>query len=171
MVKGKSYRIALCGVTTTLAVAVLTVGHWLSFGEFFWYFVASILTDLPERTMDKALCCFSTAFLAAVLCGFNFIYLAAFCLLMAPYVLVSASVRGRPAAVRYLAVAAVSFCGLMAVCWWTPMFFVQLNAAPGSVRVNVMFVMLAVSLLFEPVYGRLYRVCRKIFLKVWTRLR
>ena len=170
MQKGKSYRIAMCGMAITLAVVMLAFGHVLTMGEFFWYFVASLLVDVPERTADKALCVLATSFLSAILCGFNYVYLAAFCLLMAPYVLVKAATRQCPPIVQYVAVATASFLGMLGVCWWTPMFFVQLSiVTTPSVRWTALAVIFLASLVFEPLYGRLYRFCKQILLKVWYR--
>lgn len=170
MQKGKSYRIAMCGMAITLAVVMLAFGHVLTMGEFFWYFVASLLVDVPERTADKALCVLATSFLSAILCGFNYVYLAAFCLLMAPYVLVKAVTRQWPPIVQYVAVATASFLGMLGVCWWTPMFFVQLSiVTTPSVRWTALAVIFLASLIFEPLYGRLYRFCKQILLKVWYR--
>ena len=168
--RGKSYRIAQCGMATTLAVIVLAFGHVLTMGEFFWYFVASLLVDVPERMADKALCVLATSILSVLLCGFNYVYLASFGLLMAPYVLVKAVTRTCPPMVQYIAVAVASFLGMLGICWWTPMFIVQLSIVTTTwVRWAATVVILLVSLLFEPLYGRLYRFCKQILLKVWYR--
>ena len=53
MQKGKSYRIAMCGMAITLAVVMLAFGHVLTMGEFFWYFVASLLVDVPEPELRR----------------------------------------------------------------------------------------------------------------------
>ena len=167
----KSYRIAVCSMAMALAALVLVLGHHLTFGEFFWYYVASLVMDMPERTSDKVLCYLGTSFLAAVLCGFHFIYLASFCLLMGPYVLAKAAVRGRPAAVQYTAVTAVCFVGLLCVCWWTPMFFVQISTLQmPAAKLIAAGVIAGASLLMEPLYGRLFRFGKQILLKVWFRL-
>lgn len=169
--RGKSYRVAVCSMAMALSALILVLGHHLTFGEFFWYYAASLVMDMPERTSDKVLCYLGTCFLAAVLCGFHFIYLASFCLLMGPYVLVNAAVRGRPAALRYAAVTAVCFAGLLCVCWWTPMFFVQLSTLGSPLaRLIAAGVVLGASLLMEPLYGRLFRFGKQILLKVWFRL-
>jgi len=169
MRSGKSYRIALCSMATTLAVVILAVGHSLSFGEFFWYFVASILIDLPDRTVDKAMCYCTSSVLSAILCGFNFVFLASYCLIMGPYVLISSAVENRSRLVRHLAVAVVMFLGITAVCTWTPMFLVQLSIAESaSVRLTAIMIILGVSLVFETVYGRLFRFVKQILLKVWV---
>lgn len=169
--RGKSYRIAVCSMAMALSALILVLGHHLTFGEFFWYYTASLVMDMPERTADKVLCFLGTSFLAAVLCGFHFVYLAAFCLLMGPYALAKAAVRSRPAAVQYAVVTAVCFLGLLCVCWWTPMFFVQLSVLQTtSAKLIAMCIVLGASLLIEPLYGRLFRFGKQILLKVWFRL-
>ena len=171
MRRGQSYRIAQCSMVTALAVIVLVFGYSLGIGEFFWYYVASVLVDLPERIADKFLCFVSATILATVLCGFNFIYLAAFCLLIAPYSLTKAIVRNKPQVVQYLVITMIVFCGLSAVCWWTPMFFIQLNTkqTPSLLWMATAF-MAIVSLGFEPLYGRAHRFGKQILLKVWFRI-
>ena len=86
------------------------------------------------------------------------------------YVLVKAVTRQCPPIVQYVVVAAASFLGMLGVCWWTPMFFVQLSiVTTPSVRWTALAVIFLASLVFEPLYGRLYRFCKQILLKVWYR--
>ena len=51
-------------MAVALAVFILAFGHSTTVGEFFWYYVASLLIDLPEGRADKAVCCFSTVLLS-----------------------------------------------------------------------------------------------------------
>lgn len=169
--RSKSYRIALCGMAMGLSSVVMLLGHSLSFGEYFWYFLAALFVDLPEKKIDKGLCCLGSCLLSLILCGFNFIYLASYLLLLAPYPLVkSALSKFRPLS-RHLLMSLFWFIGMCGIMWFTPMFWIQLSIVQDmTVRILCLLALLILSLVIEPVYARIHRFGKKIIWKVMFHL-
>jgi len=167
----KSYRIALCGMAMGLSAVIMLLGHSLGFGEYFWYFAAALFVDLPERKMDKGLCCLGSCLLSLILCGFNFIYLASYLLLLAPYPVVKALLSDMKPLPRHLLMSLFWFAGMAGIMWFTPMFWLQLSLIEdAAVKMISLLVLLLLSLVIEPLYARLHGFGKKIIWKVMFHL-
>ncbi|MBQ4073799.1 MAG: hypothetical protein IJD39_01150 [Clostridia bacterium] len=168
---GRGHRIALCGMAMALSAAVMLLGHILSFGEYFWYFVAALFVDLPKKTGDKGLCCLGSILLSSLVCGFNYVYLASYALLMAPYPVVKAALSHLPKAPGYLLTVLFWWAGLSGIMWFTPMFFVQLSAVSNvQVRLLALLGLMLLSLGIDLIYRRLHAFGKQILSKVMFRL-
>ena len=168
---GRGHRIALCGMAMALSAAVMLLGHALSFGEYFWYFVTALFVDLPKKTGDKGLCCLGSILLSSLVCGFNYVYLASYALLMAPYPVVKAALSHLPIVPGYLLTVLFWWLGLSGIMWFTPMFFLQLNGVTDPmVRLFSLLVLLLLSLVIDLIYRRLHAFGKQILLKVMFRL-
>lgn len=169
--RSKSYRIALCGMAMGLSSVVMLLGHSLSFGEYFWYFLAALFVDLPEKKMDKGLCCLGSCLLSAILCGFNFVFLASYVFLLAPYPFMKSALEKLQPLPRHLLMSLFWFAGMACIMWFTPMFVLQLNLIEDTaVRLISLLALLILSLVIEPLYARVHGFCKKILWKVMFHL-
>ena len=167
----QSYRIALCGMALAVSSVMMLLGHSLGFGEYFWYFAAALFVDLPEKRMDKGLCCLGSCLLSLILCGFNFIYLASYLLLLAPYPVIKSALEKMQPLPRHLLMSLFWFAGMGAIMWFTPMFWIQLSAVQdNAVRLLSLLALLVLSLVIEPLYARVHGFGKKIILKVMFHL-
>ena len=152
-----SSEIAMCGLSAACAVLILMIGFYLTFGEFFWYFCAGLAVDLPRTKLGK-LCAYGVSVvLAVILCGFGYVYLAAYAALMGPYAAVYAATKEMPRIRGQVLRALFAFAGLMVVMWFTPMFFVQLSVTDSTtVRLAVILITAAAALPAEMIYAKLF---------------
>jgi len=152
-------EIAVCGLSAACAAIILALGYFLTFGEFFWYFCASLPLNLPRSTAGKFACYAVAALFGLLLCSFNFVYLAAFLTMIGPYPAAASLVRKCPVALQHVLLSVCFFLGALAVLWFTPMFFVQLNTVSSTgLRIAVAVVAAAVSFPVEYGYSRLFRL-------------
>ena len=119
-------EITVSALCTALGVLILAFGFHVTFGEYFWYFWATLFIAFPGTKAGKACTFLATALLGFAVCG-QYLYMCSYMLWLGPYALawcLTEGVKG-PAAVfaRYALFAA----GMLAVMWTTPMLFVRLS--------------------------------------------
>jgi len=149
----------LATISAALAATLLALGYYLTFGEFFWYFAASVAVAAPVGrggALGPALSWIAASLLSALMVGGNYLYLLAFWALFGPYPALHALLRGARPWARLAGEGALAFLGLAALIWLTRLFGFQLNDLSGGVRAAVLLALAAVSPGISWIYGRAF---------------
>ncbi|MBQ4159207.1 MAG: hypothetical protein IJD86_13860 [Clostridia bacterium] len=162
----KTKEISVCSISAAYGVGILLIGFYLSFGEFFWYFAASLFMNLPKTPQGKWLSYIICSVLAMLLCSFHFIYLASFIFLMGPYAAVTACTENFTPVLKHACRIAHFAVGLLLICYFTPMFLIQLSVQrSAAVIIPAIIAIIIISAVVEPLYDRLYSHVSRIVLK------
>lgn len=157
----RSREITVSALSVALGVVILLFGFHLTFGEYFWYFWATLMVSFPGTRAGKACTYAATAILGFALSG-QYLYMCSYALWLGPYALVwclTEEKKGKPAAVlRYALFAA----GMLAVMWTTPMLFIQLGGAALRTKLVGAAVACAASVPACFGYTLLYRNMRNL---------
>lgn len=157
----KTRELTTCAFCVALGVGVLVLGFHLTFGEYFWYFWATVMISVPKTAAGKSCVLMATSVLAALLCS-QYLYLCSYVLWLGPYALLWCLTEAKESrwllCLRYL----VFFLGALIVLWTTPMLFVQLGAVPTQTKIVGVLLCAVCSVPVCFGYSLLYRNMRNL---------
>jgi hypothetical protein len=159
----KTRELCAATISAALAASLLAVGYYLTFGEFFWYFAASVAVAAPPgrgSAAGSALAWIVASLISALLVGGNYLYLLAFWALFGPYPALHALLRGARPWARLLGEGALAFFGLAALFQLTRLFGFSLGDLPAGLRVAALAALAAVSPGISRIYGRAFDAVR-----------
>ena len=144
-----------------IAVMVLAFGFQLTFGEYFWYFLAGIAIAVP-RTNKGRICSFlTTSFVSLMLCP-SYLFLSSYVLWMGPLAVVHCATdsfsKKKQCFFRYICFLS----GMLIVLWTTPMLFVQLSLVSRPIAFLIMILAVCADIPLSRLYARLFENVRRM---------
>ncbi|MBE7057058.1 MAG: hypothetical protein E7388_06445 [Ruminococcaceae bacterium] len=94
--QGNTYKMVLAAIFASLGTAVITLGYFLGFGQFFWMFVGvmCVMSTISTAGVKYGLLCYATiSLLCLILQPSQFFYMLGFIIFMGPQPVVTYFIR------------------------------------------------------------------------------
>lgn len=148
-------EITEAALSAVIAAIFLAFGYQLTFGEYFWYFCASIALSMPKAGSKRIYSYVTVSVISLILCP-SYLYLCSFILWLGPYALVHCATAKHHKLPRIMFRFFSFAAGLLIVLWTTPMLFIQLSNVSEQLIIPAVAAAIAVSFPLSLLYSVLF---------------